>query len=356
MFLYRFTQAVMIIIGLCALISCEERLSEASHSTPLKALPRSTTKTSSTLRGKHLLENVTSFPPNISQSYLNMTQIFELQVAFFDNETFHVNTGTWKEINIVVSLICFHPSTLYMIYPNSDNTRVVLVKEDATLTISCSQEFLYPWVDNKAPRNFSEVVRSNRSYNEFLHSLPMAKKQFVVSVYGNTLGRADLVFMAKRHSQFGTFIPWVLCLPWESPKSFGMLTNAIYETVLPASTAFNVSDAKTASQPMNSFSNENVNAITEIHEISRSTVSVFRVKRAIDLIFRIALYSLVIVNTVGYGCKVEIDVVKEVLRRPVAPAIGFLCQYLCMPLVSSLCVYSVCNLHVIVYEVRSSHY
>ena len=63
-------------------------------------------------------------------------------------------------------------------------------------------------------------------------------------------------------------------------------------------------------------------------------LSVIRKDRAIDKIFIAMVALLVIIANVGMGCKVDLDVVKEVLKKPLAPAIGFFCQYLIMPLVS----------------------
>ena len=44
---------------------------------------------------------------------------------------------------------------------------------------------------------------------------------------------------------------------------------------------------------------------------------------------------LLLIANVGMGCKIDLDVVKEVLRRPIAPTIGFCCQFIVMPLVSN---------------------
>lgn len=63
-------------------------------------------------------------------------------------------------------------------------------------------------------------------------------------------------------------------------------------------------------------------------------VAVIRKERAIDRIFLGLVAVLVVVGSVGIGCKVDLAVVKEVIIHPVAPVIGFCCQYVIMPLVS----------------------
>ena len=65
----------------------------------------------------------------------------------------------------------------------------------------------------------------------------------------------------------------------------------------------------------------------------RYKVAVIREDRALDKVFLGTVIILLVFANVGMGCKIDLEVVKEVLRRPVAPAIGFCCQFLVMPLV-----------------------
>ncbi|KAH3776382.1 ileal sodium/bile acid cotransporter-like [Dreissena polymorpha] len=62
------------------------------------------------------------------------------------------------------------------------------------------------------------------------------------------------------------------------------------------------------------------------------SVVVRRKMRPIDQIFTIIVGIVVIVITMGFGCKLDLKVVKECIRRPVAPGVGFGCQYIVMPL------------------------
>lgn len=63
-------------------------------------------------------------------------------------------------------------------------------------------------------------------------------------------------------------------------------------------------------------------------------VAVIRKERAVDRMFLGLVAVLVVLGSIGIGCKVDLAVVKEVLIHPVAPIIGFCCQYVIMPLVS----------------------
>jgi len=62
-------------------------------------------------------------------------------------------------------------------------------------------------------------------------------------------------------------------------------------------------------------------------------VAVVRQERFIDHLFLGLVSFMVICANVGMGCKIDLAVVKEVLTKPIAPVIGFSCQYIIMPLV-----------------------
>ena len=64
-------------------------------------------------------------------------------------------------------------------------------------------------------------------------------------------------------------------------------------------------------------------------------VSVIRRVDFVNAIFIVTIIVFIIVLNVGYGCSVELEVVKEILKAPIPPAIGFACQCVLMPLVSN---------------------
>ncbi|KAL8559699.1 hypothetical protein ACOMHN_002232 [Nucella lapillus] len=66
----------------------------------------------------------------------------------------------------------------------------------------------------------------------------------------------------------------------------------------------------------------------------QTEIVVIRVHRPIDTAFNIVIVLLVIVVNLGVGCKSELSVIKETLRRPIAPLTGLCCQFIIMPLLS----------------------
>ncbi|RWS00186.1 P3 protein-like protein, partial [Dinothrombium tinctorium] len=63
-------------------------------------------------------------------------------------------------------------------------------------------------------------------------------------------------------------------------------------------------------------------------------VAVLRVKNPLHQYFTIFVGILVCINNINIGCILDLKVIRDVLRRPIAPIIGFLCQFLFMPLAS----------------------
>jgi sodium/bile acid cotransporter 3/5 len=61
--------------------------------------------------------------------------------------------------------------------------------------------------------------------------------------------------------------------------------------------------------------------------------SVIHKDNGIRTVFTIVMTILVMINNINMGCQLNLDVIKKVLKKPVSPAIGFMSQFLFMPLV-----------------------
>ena len=66
----------------------------------------------------------------------------------------------------------------------------------------------------------------------------------------------------------------------------------------------------------------------------RYEILVQRAHRVVDTVFTVVMVIFSCLINLGMGCKIDLGVVKETMRRPIAPTIGFFCQFLFMPLVS----------------------
>ncbi|MEW8547369.1 MAG: hypothetical protein AB2693_27995, partial [Candidatus Thiodiazotropha sp.] len=83
--------------------------------------------------------------------------------------------------------------------------------------------------------------------------------------------------------------------------------------------------------------NENSNSR---NVIDRSfNVDVLRVLRPIDEAFKVIVGCFISIVIMGFGCGLDLEAVKECLKKPIAPGIGLGCQYVLMPLVCILLIY-----------------
>ncbi|GLH03808.1 Uncharacterized protein GBIM_09651, partial [Gryllus bimaculatus] len=63
-------------------------------------------------------------------------------------------------------------------------------------------------------------------------------------------------------------------------------------------------------------------------------ITVVREEKAIDKAFTWSVATLVSIIYINFGCAIEPDIVKKTLKRPIGPVIGFMSQFVVMPLVS----------------------
>lgn len=68
-------------------------------------------------------------------------------------------------------------------------------------------------------------------------------------------------------------------------------------------------------------------------------VIVVRKKRIIDTVFTASVAMLVSILYINFGCAVDWGQLRDILKKPIGPAIGFFCQFVGMPLVSQLSKY-----------------
>lgn len=66
-------------------------------------------------------------------------------------------------------------------------------------------------------------------------------------------------------------------------------------------------------------------------------VIIIREERLIDKLFTISVAALVSILYINFGAALDLTKVKEILVRPIGPAIAFFCQFMFLPLVRSLC-------------------
>lgn len=73
---------------------------------------------------------------------------------------------------------------------------------------------------------------------------------------------------------------------------------------------------------------------THVERSGSLPVYVVRPPTYMQIIFTILVTILVSINNINMGCMLDLTVISKVLKKPVAPIIGFCCQFLFMPLVN----------------------
>ncbi|KAI4460524.1 sodium-bile acid cotransporter [Holotrichia oblita] len=77
-----------------------------------------------------------------------------------------------------------------------------------------------------------------------------------------------------------------------------------------------------------------IKTISEVQYEETMPVTVIRRKRAIDHIFTASVATLVALIYINFGCALNWNEVRAGVRRPIGPVIGFISQFLFMPLLS----------------------
>lgn len=62
-------------------------------------------------------------------------------------------------------------------------------------------------------------------------------------------------------------------------------------------------------------------------------VTIMRMQRTIDKMFVNVIWAMIVLSSTGFGCTIDLKIIWSIMKRPLAPAVGFTCQFLFMPLV-----------------------
>lgn len=87
------------------------------------------------------------------------------------------------------------------------------------------------------------------------------------------------------------------------------------------------------------FANISYEGKTELSE-QFLDVTILREERLIDRVFTACIVALVSILYINFGAALDLGKVKEILVRPIGPLIAFVCQFLFMPLVSRISLWS----------------
>ena len=82
---------------------------------------------------------------------------------------------------------------------------------------------------------------------------------------------------------------------------------------------------------------ENKEIISKNFTITRATasmpLSVIIADRKMNTLFTVIMMAMIIFNTINMGGQLDLQIIKDVFKRPVGPMVGLVSQFLIMPLV-----------------------
>lgn len=220
------------------------------------------------------------------------------------------------------------PTGVVVVFMNS----VEQVTVNFTLRCSSSREkYVLEVVLNQQERHFvarlTEPVNVSISCSEAFSGLPATSGirnvsgTFNISVVSGLLGKGVLrFFLTSLHENVSSI--------GDGETDVGkdnVISDDSTSTFLVRSTNTSLSTSAT------SRDDDDNSGRRQVHQ---TFILILRQQEMIDDIFRIATFIIVALATVGMGCKTDLAVVCEVLKKPFAPAVGFVSQYVAMPLVN----------------------
>ena len=201
------------------------------------------------------------------------------------------------ESNLMVtlnySIPCSKKQDLFKLQTESDNTELFILKGNTSFDVSCIDAVE---IDMYINDENASISNEPNKYVTNITTMLAATGSVKVQLHGVLLGLSQLNVRLKRN----------------------------------------------VAEMINMGVTESVNN-TEMIERSFD-VGILRVRRPIDNIFVIIIAFFISIIIMGFGCGLDLEVVKECLKKPIAPGIGLGCQYILMPLVRTLyfCSWSLC--------------
>ena len=193
-----------------------------------------------------------------------------------------IEMGSNIPIVLNYTIACQSTNSVYTLSVRSSNTFVFVLKGNSTFEVTCEEAVEVDF--NLSSQNVSEN-EGHYSYTTNHSSLILATRGSVrMSINGILLGIESMHVQLKNGG----------------PTSSLNVTESVNDSV-----------------------------ISE----RRFTVGVLRPVTLVDIVFRIVIGVAVSLVLLGFGCGLNLEVVKECLKKPIAPGIGLGCQYILMPLV-----------------------
>lgn len=217
-----------------------------------------------------------------------------------------------EDVQFNYTLQCEQPETVYTVMVTSTHSEVAKVVAQHAFNLSCENATYNTPISNSTNYTGSTDNGFGTAFdlNSTSSSGGKATGIFMVKFVGRKIGRSFLLMFANKVGVAPTM------------KAAGTNSSAFSGSERHESVNVKVrpSEAGTPGMPPNS--------------VFKGMVLVVRLPTKLDDIFRHLVRVMIILAMAGTGVEVQFDVIKTVLKKPLAPAIALFSQYVCMPLVS----------------------
>lgn len=75
------------------------------------------------------------------------------------------------------------------------------------------------------------------------------------------------------------------------------------------------------------------NLVRKSDNVLNAPVKAILADRTLNNLFTIVMLVMIVVNTVNMGGQLDLEIIKEVFKKPIGPAVGFMSQFVVMPMV-----------------------
>ncbi|GFO23760.1 Ileal sodium/bile acid cotransporter-like [Plakobranchus ocellatus] len=251
------------------------------------------------------------------------------------------NLRSTNQVQVQYTVHCFTWDTAYQLIVMASNLHVAVIKDGGSYNVSCANAI---GLDEHSNRISSEVeagTLSTEKPTDRVKASPdhrvlgndtrtgnspyvgVVNSTFNLTLKARNIGRSFFIIIAEKLS--GPDMPpgWEIARNNNKPKNQDA-TDVVDQDGYDRDNSGGKSPIKAAGSEKRLHKDQ----------VGLSMIIVMQLPRTIDQIFQIVLRCVIVLATAGMGLKVKVKVVKQVLKKPIGPIIGFCCQFLFMPLVS----------------------
>ncbi|BFZ19420.1 hypothetical protein BsWGS_22458 [Bradybaena similaris] len=237
-------------------------------------------------------------------------------------------------ITLKYQVNCSSDNTVYTVFAKTSDKNVAVITNNSVFDIPCAQP------ENRSlnqGENMKESVTDRiqdwRSVADTSDVVSVVTGEVSMTVSAKLIGRSFLILLAEER-RFTTNTSRTDEYRYSVSPEFDVFSSNEASTKAEPSHGHNTAGSRQDLQGDQKNGQVSNDQDPPLDEVGRAMIIVMKLPRTLDKVFRIVLYNVIVMATIGMGVKIDFAVIRNVLRNPIAPIIGLCCQYLCMPLIA----------------------